>query len=404
MISLSLFGKRETQVESASAVVEQNVAKARERHAQLQAQYADAQRDLNQHRADAAQAALERAGADIDEWGGPIAGQAAVCESLAAALNTAQNEMVIAEQQLAEAKDAEQRAKSIETINGIVQDTDRDQQVFLAALDSFTNSVRRGAAVTLDCQSLLGYLQQISIELPAASRAALKGLRHKQKQIELGATRSTLPAPAAQPQPLSPPAAFNTKSVCLLFPARWICPHSGQMTYGGKGWDCETLPATAQRAVDRGLAYWEWDERTNELRRTRAGPPTGVDDSVNLDAEDVGPPKPPERWIGPSGIVRHEPPRWIRGAAQRGDVTVLDGTLSFRRGRLRQPAPPSFLRGTFPAPKPTHGPPAWSCIGGPPPTICCCCSLGSWLCRLQPWVAATPSMPPDNAPRNPVTQ
>ena len=47
---IGLFRKPQTQVESAQATVERNVAKARECYARLQAQYADAQRDLGQHR------------------------------------------------------------------------------------------------------------------------------------------------------------------------------------------------------------------------------------------------------------------------------------------------------------------------------------------------------------------
>ena len=104
------------------------------------------------------------------------------------------------------------------------------------------------------------------------------------------------------------PAALNTKTVTLRHDARWICPHSGDGKCGGKGWNAELLPDVAARAIRAGVAAPEYSEEATRLRRERGAAPIGDPTAINLDDETVAPPKAPERWIGPSGISRYEPP------------------------------------------------------------------------------------------------
>ena len=304
---MRLFGLLGTDEPSSVTIAERTVTEARAKRDRLQMQLTDAQGELTQRKAGAAAAALDH-GQDVDEWGASIAAQAATTDALTAALNVAQHDLADAKAKLAYETDQAQRTKSVAEIRRRVDAIPGLSASVIAELEKLIDAFKPPAEA-YDVCTVYEWLRSAARDVPAMVEHGAKKLNDHARLIEAGGGRATLPATLKDPEVPVATSAPALRTICLLHSARWTCPHSGLTRWGARGWDCELLNATAQRAIDRGLGIPEFAEQAMQLRRERGAPPIGSVDVPNLDDENVAPPAPPpEKWIGPSGIVRYEQP------------------------------------------------------------------------------------------------
>ena len=301
------FGTDEASpVEAAQVRVDQ----AQRKHADLVLQLRDIERELAALKSTAIDSAMERGRLD-DFSNDEIASVSAGCETLQQAVARAQVDLVDAQTKLAEAKDAADRERSIAAINTIVTAIDEPLQRFLAALADLTNAVKRGADVSLDAKSLLGFLELANAELPTAAAATVTALKHAATLIELGTAPARLPAPETKPaaRPAPPPEI----SCFPLFDIKWQ-DAARQQRHCGKFWDCGLPVATAGRAIAHGICVKSDDPQAKKLRPTRGAMAADLDRAVCLDDEHpVPPPALPERWINPHGVPRYSDVRQTAG-------------------------------------------------------------------------------------------
>src|SRR6478752_3857702 len=138
---INLFRKPLSEVEAAQAAVETATAKCE----RIRTQLTDTERELVASKEAAADHAAE--GHSLDDWAHDIASSEAACSALRTALERTAGELKEAQAALAEAQDAEHRAKSVATINGIVQGVDQKQQAFLSALADLVSVLKPAADI-----------------------------------------------------------------------------------------------------------------------------------------------------------------------------------------------------------------------------------------------------------------
>ena len=286
------------------AVTQQSVDLAQQKHKALGVQLKDAEKELSNLKAAAVSNAMEYE--HVVDGGVEIAAAAATVSTLEGAVARANADLAAAQAKLAEAKDAHDRQRSITEINTIITAIDEPLKRLLVALTDLTAAVKRGANISLDAKSLLGFLELASAELPVASAATVTALKHAATLIELGSSPTRLPVPEAKPIAVMA-APASTRAVVVKHDVKWS-DASGGVRYCHAFWDAPLPPHLAERAISAGIAVDAASDEAQKLRQQRLATANAVDLNQCCDL-DTDPPTTPEPrgdvWINPSGV-----PKW----------------------------------------------------------------------------------------------
>jgi hypothetical protein len=166
---------------------------------------------------------------------------------------------------------------------------------------------------------MAGFLQNTMGQIEIAANFALAELKALPEAIRQG--RQAIPRELAlKPVPVSEPPP--TMTVFMLRSAKYR-DHDGRKQFGGQ-WEDATMPiATAQRALDKGIAVAVTDHRRAQLRGARGGDfNRQASDVVDLDAVEE-----------PKGVPHIEPDPVLREA----NFIVLDRSAEARTIQIEVP-------------------------------------------------------------------
>jgi hypothetical protein len=308
---MKLFGQRAelTPVEQAQAALEQCAAK-RDR---LVLQLRDAERNHGECKSAAAAAALAENADLAADLADDVANIVARHEALEHAVGLASAEVFTAEQVLAAAQDAADRAASVAELTALVAEIQSGALPFKAALGNLVGLLNRGGEISHDARAVAGLFCQLELDAGQLLNTACEALEHHANQIEGGAARATLPRPQPAPAPIAVP---STTSAFPLFDIRWT-DHAGTIRYAARGWEAPLPIATAQRALVAGILVPADSPQAVQGRKERGSVHADLERAVDLDQANPTPPPPPaERLINPSKAVwclpGDTPPAWFK--------------------------------------------------------------------------------------------
>lgn len=166
---------------------------------------------------------------------------------------------------------------------------------------------------------MAGFLQNTMGQIEIAANFALAELKALPEAIRQG--RQTIPRELAL-KPVPVPEPPPTMTIFMLRSAHYR-DHDGRKRFAGQ-WEDATMPlATAQRALDKGIAAAVTDPRRPRLRGTRGGDfNPKASDVVDLDAVEE-----------PKGVPHIEPDPVLRQA----NFTVIDRSAEARTIQIEVP-------------------------------------------------------------------
>jgi hypothetical protein len=244
-------------------------------------------------------------GAGLDDAATDVAVQQAAVDALSEARANSERALRAAQTALATATDAEERAKSVGEIEGVIASINAQAGVLLPALAALNASMQRAGEISLDCQQLAAILAVSAREWPAAFEHAVAALKYQASAIESGSVRAELAPAAEAPAPRTATEAPREVPCFPLHDIRWSAPGSG-LRHAGKYWDVGLPPEVAARALLHGICVPSDSDEARKRRKDRGAMSADLDRAVNLDDANPTPPPPlGERYLraGPT-------PKW----------------------------------------------------------------------------------------------
>jgi hypothetical protein len=253
------------QLEAELAALRARADTLSSRHAVADAAFFDAKSMLQRHHLEADLNAEDKARTKLEA---AVAASALTRDGYADALAEVHTKIADAEEALAAERSAVERKAASEKL---ARDLDAVEQVlpdYLAAGQRFADALEK-IHFHFESGAMARFVGNTATQVEVAAGFALAELRAMVGAIHDGAA----PIPAAKPDATftpTPEPVPKTMTVFMLGSAHYR-DHDGRKRFAGQ-WEDATMPAaTAQRALDKGIAVAVTDPRRAQLRGARGG-------------------------------------------------------------------------------------------------------------------------------------
>jgi multidrug efflux pump subunit AcrA (membrane-fusion protein) len=286
-----MFSRTNNKVAKEFAGIERELAALNAKRASLLERLSAAEATVISKREAATKAALEDASNALDQ--AEIAMRAAQdrVASLSSARNQIDLEVSNAEQRLAQAKDAAQRADFVAHVDKLEAAINAALPTFLEHAATLSTAIDSAGRLVFEARQLAIFLDSCRADIPKAIHAVKATLTHLRQNVSDGGGIPDAVEPPAPTPP--PPPPVETKAVFLIHPVRFM-EGAGFIRAFAAPNDVMLPVKLAERALQCGAALPLDHPKAKALMGERNyGMPNSLAECVDLDQEEPTLPKPP---------------------------------------------------------------------------------------------------------------